>query len=192
MLIFILSYLIGSIPFGLLIGKMKGIDIRQHGSGNIGATNVFRTLGPWLGTLVFVLDFLKGAIPVWIALSLTPMHWPVIAAGAAAIIGHSFPIFLKFKGGKGVATGVGVLLAIAPDIFAVALVFVILVMFITRYVSVASMATTILAAMLFWFWHKPLSYCLAVTLLAVLIILRHVPNIKRLMQGTEPKIGRKK
>ncbi|MFA6549040.1 MAG: glycerol-3-phosphate 1-O-acyltransferase PlsY [Candidatus Margulisiibacteriota bacterium] len=192
MLIFILSYLIGSIPFGLLIGKLKGIDIRQHGSGNIGATNVFRTLGPRLGTLVFILDLLKGAVPVWIALSLTPQHWPVIAAGAAAIIGHSFPIFLKFKGGKGVATGLGVLLAIAPDIFAVALVSAIIVIFISRYVSVGSMFTAVLIALLFWFWHKPLSYCLAVTLLTGLVLLRHVPNIKRLQHGTEPKIGARK
>lgn len=186
------AYLLGSIPFGLLIARWQGIDIRQQGSGNIGATNVFRTLGAGSGTIVFILDLLKGTIPVIIVQCFTNNPWLIILTGFTAIIGHTFPIFLKFKGGKGVATGLGVLLGIAPEIFIGAAIIAALIILTTRYVSLASMTTAVLVMLAFWGMQKPLPYTILTAVITILIILRHRPNIKRLLAGTEAKIGAKK
>jgi len=186
------AYFLGSIPFGLLIAKLKGIDIRQHGSGNIGATNVYRTLGPTLGVLVFCLDLGKGTLITYVAAQITTNHWLIILTGALAIIGHTFPIFLKFKGGKGAATALGVLLAIAPDICLGAALAAFIIIYITRYVSVGSISTAILTSLAFYLLHRPLPYTITITIITILIIVKHLPNIKRLLNKTENKIRWKK
>ncbi|MFH1683294.1 MAG: glycerol-3-phosphate 1-O-acyltransferase PlsY [Candidatus Margulisiibacteriota bacterium] len=186
----IFAYLLGSIPFGYIIPRIWNIDIRRYGSGNIGATNVLRTIGPVAGTIVFVLDLLKGAAAVFLAQQATQNPWLIILAGSAAVLGHTFPVFLKFKGGKGAATGLGFLLAVAPDIFLGALIIVILIVLITHYVSLASMITTILVTIAFYILKRPLPYVLVSGLISILITIRHIPNIKRLRKGTEPKIGK--
>ena len=187
--VIILAYFLGSIPFGFLIAKIWNVDIRRHGSGNIGATNVLRNLGPIPGSIVFILDLAKGTLPILMAQPLTQNYWLITLSGAAAILGHTFPIFLKFKGGRGAATGLGVLLGIAPDVFAVAVIFALLVLFITRYISVVSMSTAILVTSIFFVLQRPQPYTMVAGLVAILIIVRHISNIKRLINKTEPKIG---
>lgn len=191
-LVIVAAYLLGSIPFGFLIPKIWNLDIRRQGSGNIGATNVFRTLGPVAGIIVFILDLVKGTIPVLIAQQVTAEPWLIILVGATAVLGHTFPIFLKFKGGRGSATGLGVLLGVAPDIFLAALILVIIIILITRYVSLASIITPPLVTLAFYLLKRPFPYTLVAGLVTLLIILRHIPNIKRLIRRTEPKIGLKK
>lgn len=192
LLVFVITYLLGSIPVGYLIARYKKIDIRQHGSGNIGATNVFRTLGTNAGITVFILDILKGTLAVYLGMLVSHNPWFIIFCGLAAIIGHSFSPFLKFTGGRGVATGLGVLLGIAPDIFIFAFLFAALVIYVTRYVSVASILTVILVSFALIILGRPLPYCIIAALVSIFIIIRHIPNIKRLMSGSENKIGVKK
>ena len=183
------GYLIGSIPFGYLIAKIRHVDILRQGSGNIGAANIFRTLGPTLGVCVFALDLAKGAIPVYLAQQVTQDHWLILSTGLAAIFGHAFSVFLRFKGGRGSATGLGILLGIAPDIFLAAFLLVIIIILLTRYVSLASIIVPPLVAVAFLVLKRPLPYTLFCILVSTLIIFRHLPNIKRLRAGTEPKIG---
>jgi glycerol-3-phosphate acyltransferase PlsY len=191
----ILGYLIGSIPFGLLVGKIKGVDIRKVGSGNIGATNIYRTLGTWPAISVFIMDLLKGTAAVYIAQALLPQSTPllsreyfIVVSGVAAMVGHMFSIFLGFSGGKGAATSLGILLGIAPDLFVIAILYVIICIAVTRYVSVASISGVILLAALMFILNKPLAYGICTVIAAVLMIYKHAPNIKRLLSGTEPKI----
>ncbi|MBU0687111.1 MAG: glycerol-3-phosphate 1-O-acyltransferase PlsY [Candidatus Margulisbacteria bacterium] len=187
----LISYLLGSIPFGFVLAKLFKVDIQKVGSGNIGATNVFRTLGPTAGVTVFILDLLKGTLATYIAiLMLNDPLWIVIS-GFAAIVGHMFPVFLKFKGGRGSATGLGVLLGIAPEAFIGAMFLVALIIIITRYVSLASISVSPLVAIYMFAADKPLPYSIAAAIAALLIILKHIPNIKRLIKGTERKIGEK-
>jgi glycerol-3-phosphate acyltransferase PlsY len=194
------AYLAGSLPFGLLIGRyIAGVDIRQAGSGNIGATNVARVLGKGLGATVLLLDCLKGALPTlllpWILTDapLLRQHLAVVS-GTAAILGHMFPVWLKFRGGKGVATALGVALALAPIATGVAFVLFALCVALTRIVSLSS----ILAACCFcgvelWllrpepFGHETWSLAAFSTLVPLLIIARHRTNIVRLLRGTEPR-----
>ena len=183
---FLLGYLIGSIPFGLLIARARGVDIRQVGSRNIGATNVFRCIGkPW-GLLTFLLDFLKGFVPVLLALHLFSEPPPVgLVAGIGAILGHNFSIFLGFKGGKGVATSAGVIAALAPILLAVGLVTWLVLTLSTGYVSIGSMGTAIAVAGASWLLQESRALSTALTALALLIIWKHRTNLKRLMNGTE-------
>lgn len=191
------GYLIGSVPNGLLIGKARGIDIRQHGSGNIGATNAFRVLGKKWGILVFILDFLKGLIAVQLAIAiggarLSPAASGIIG-GLAAIIGHNFPCWLRFKGGKGIATSGGVLVGLLPVVTAILIPVWAIVFFTTRYVSVASIAVAvalpIIVVLLYGAGGPLFWFALVVCALAVW---RHRSNIKRLMEGTENRFERKK
>ncbi len=191
LLIIAAGYLIGSIPFGYLIPKIWNIDVRHYGSGNIGATNVFRTLGPLLGIFVFILDIAKGTLAIYLAQQTMDAPLVIVLTGLAALLGHMHSVFLKFKGGRGAATGLGVLLGVAPDIFLGALILVVLIILITRYVSVASMIVPILVAAAFFALKRPLPYSLASVLFAILIIIRHIPNIKRLLEKSEPRIGGK-
>jgi len=189
-LAFILGgYLLGSIPFGLLIAKIRKIDIREYGSGNIGATNVLRALGLGPGLIVLLLDLLKGFVPVTLTQFLGQDPWVITLCGLAAVIGHTFPIFLGFKGGRGAATALGMLLGIAPDIFVLAVALFFVVTALTRYVSVGSLSTAVVSAAAFIILARPLPYTLTAALVALLIVLRHMPNIKRLLQGTESRIG---
>ena len=191
------AFLLGSIPTGYLVARAKGIDIRQHGSGNIGATNVFRTLGKPVGILVFVIDALKGFAAVWLASRFGGgSDWPVIIAAVGAIAGHNYTPWLGFKGGKGIATSAGVLIALMPwAVLAIALVWF-AVFFATRYVSLASIsaAAALPAAVgALWFYGCGGSAPLLgfSVLIAALAIWRHRSNIERLMAGTEHRFDRK-
>lgn len=190
----LLAYLLGSVPSGLLLAKTKGKDIRTLGSGNIGATNVFRCMGKALGISCVVLDILKGFLPAFL--------FPIIGRGdasfgilfgVAAILGHNFPIFLKFKGGKGIATSAGVLLGVAPIAVAVGLLTWITVLYFSGYVSLASIFASIAVAATGWIraGHYGIITAIALTLLGALAIWRHRTNIERLLNGTENKFERK-
>lgn len=184
------SYLLGSLPFGLWVAKrLKGIDIRQMGSGNIGATNVGRVCGPVAGSFVFALDVLKGLLPPIIARALNlESHWQILCA-LLAMLGHTCSIWLKFKGGKGIATGLGTFLGTAPPVGGIALALWVLVVLVTRYISIASMLAAIALPVLTPFFYPNDPYRLAFALVACLIAnYKHLPNLKRLRAGTEPKI----
>ena len=183
----LLAYLLGSIPFGVVLAKFKQVDLRQHGSGNIGATNVARTLGKTAGILTLLGDGGKGYLATWIAGQLLEAQWAVAVAGLMAFLGHIFPVFLKFKGGKGVATGLGVFLYLMPwaglsaiGIFAGCLAF-------TRYVSVSSILAAISLPWLGIYFQAPGPSVYVATAAAILTSIRHHENIQRLIDGTESK-----
>lgn len=185
--IIILSYLLGSIPSGLIVGKLtRGIDIREHGSGNLGATNTFRILGVKAGLIVTFADILKGTLATALPdLFQSEIH-PLIA-GVAAVIGHMFPIFASFKGGKAVATSGGVLLFYAPFMFVVMVGVFMITLYITKYVSLSSIVAAVVAfiyAILTGDW----ALIVVVTILAAFVIYRHRANISRIKNKTEPKI----
>lgn len=184
----LVGYLLGAIPFGLLIAKIWKIDIRKYGSGNIGATNVFRTLGLVPGMITFALDFLKGMLAVYIGYWAGGNPFIVLLMGVSAIFGHMYSVFLGFKGGKGAATGLGVLAAFAPEIFIVTMILAAMLIYATRYVSVASIVSSFAAAIMMFILHKPLPFTIAAFLVALFILFRHVPNIKRLLKGEEQRI----
>ena len=199
-----IGYLLGSCPNGYLISRARGIDIRQHGSGNIGATNVLRVLGKQWGYLVFALDALKGFLAVRIAyaigtaLIIGSAHREIvgIVAGLTCILGHTFPIWLRFRGGKGVATSAGVLLGLMPvAVFSVLAVWILLFK-ITRYVSVASIGAAV-ALPLFVLAYKHLGWLTGASLLpfailiAGVVVWRHRSNMQRLLQGKEQRFGQK-
>ena len=187
-----LAYLLGSIPFALIAGKLHGVDLRQAGSGNLGATNVFRTLGRTAGVAVMVLDIAKGAAAVLVAVALTNNPWP-LAAAALAILGHVFPVWTHFKGGKGVAVGAGAMIGLVPSASGVLLVLWILLVVFTRYVSVASIVAALAAAPLAYVFGAPWSYVVFIALAGVFVIYKHRENIVRLVHGDESRIqfGRK-
>ena len=221
----LIAFLCGSIPFGLIFGKIKGIDIREHGSGNIGATNVWRVLGKSFGIPCFLLDVLKGVIPTIIGLSLiqftgmrNPMIQPVLAShaeihpmltaqifqvltGLCAILGHNYSPWVRFKGGKGIATSAGVLIALMPAAVVILVVLWAIVFGISRYVSLASIvAAGALPFLTLWgsyhhgkiadgTWNKPL-FAFSV-LIGVLAIYKHRSNIHRLRAGTENRFPKK-
>ncbi len=187
------SYLLGSIPFGLLIAKrLRGIDIRLEGSGNIGATNVYRVVGPAAGLAVFTLDLLKGAVPCWVMLMVNPDKTWAMVAGLAAIIGHSLSVFLKFKGGKSVATSFGILIGIAPEVGGIAIGIFVIVVALTRKISLGSIVGAASVPVFLVLFHYPTPVIGLISLAVLLIIFRHLGNIKRLLNGTEPSFGVKK
>ncbi len=198
------SYLLGSIPFGYLAGRLVGIDIRQAGSGNVGATNVVRILGKRYGYPVFALDVLKGFGPVKIAMLMAPGRPPEwnspeivgILAAMSSILGHLYPPWLKFNGGKGVATSAGALLALTPVATLIGVAIWIIVFWLTRYVSLASITAAVVLPIVIVMVSsqdenkgKPLVYSSACV--AVIVIWRHRSNLSRLMRGTEPRFTRK-
>jgi len=198
----ILGYLIGSIPVGFILGKLaRGIDIREHGSGNIGMTNVMRILGVRAGVFVFFADIAKGAAAValaWAILAYSPnmVVWGQVAGGAAAIVGHSWPIYIGFKGGRGIATGFGAVLVLSWPVGLIAFTVFLLVVGLSRYVSLGSIlgALTMLLAMIpfvvldVWsFGH--FAYIVFGLVVVPIVIFRHRDNIRRLLSGTESKIG---
>jgi len=185
----ILGYLSGSVLFGEIIAKAKGVDLRSVGSGNVGATNVSRALGKKFGILVFFLDMLKGFLPTIIALKLrSPESITLTLVGIACVIGHMFPFFHRFRGGKGVATAFGVVLAISGTAAGVLLLTWAVVLFITRYVSVASMIASFSSVLLFLASGYPPNLTLMALLISILIVYKHTSNIQRLIAGEEPKI----
>jgi len=198
------SYLLGSIPFGYLAGRLVGIDIRQTGSGNVGATNVVRVLGKRYGYPVFALDFLKGFGAVKISMLMAPGRPPEwnsseivgILAAMSSILGHLYPPWLKFKGGKGVATSAGALLALTPVATLIGVAIWIIVFWLTRYVSLASITAAVVLPIVILVVssqnqnkRKPLVYSSACV--AAVVIWRHRSNLSRLMRGTEPRFTRK-
>ncbi len=193
------AYLVGALPFGWLIARAKGVDIFAHGSGNIGATNVGRVLGRQLGVLVFVLDFAKGAGPAaaalgmrgWLGDSFWRQGWLEIAAGLAAFLGHCFPIYLRFRGGKGVATGAGVVAVLVPLSGVAALLAWLVVVAVWRYVSLASVVAAFVLCVVqlsttAWDWMEPhAAFCIVA---AGLVVARHRANLVRLAHGKENRL----
>jgi glycerol-3-phosphate acyltransferase PlsY len=199
------GYVSGATPFGYIAGKMKGIDIRQHGSGNIGATNAIRVLGKGIGIPVFILDMLKGWLPVllakaWLVSLPGGEAWVstgAVVTGLAAVLGHMFTFWLGFKGGKGVATTTGVLLGIAPIAMLGGLVVWLVIFFTTRYVSLASMMAGVGVAVTLIIQMNHIGQWDVVLLgfgllIMVLVIVQHRANISRILAGAEPKAGQKK
>ncbi len=204
-LMLVAGYVCGATPFGYFAGRLKGIDIREHGSGNIGATNVIRVCGKGVGIPTFVLDVIKGWLPAWLSMKWSAEHGASdalasaagIASGLAAVLGHNFTFWLRGRGGKGVATSAGALLATAPIVLVVVLAFWFVTLKVTRYVSLASMVAgagiplTMCVQMLY---QRRWNFVLLGfgLLLAALTLVRHRSNIQRLLAGTENKIGQKK
>ena len=186
------AYLAGSIPFGWLITKAKGVDIRRIGSGNIGATNVGRALGRKYAILVFLLDFMKGYLPVMLTKSLlvstgqgASSAWQLIVVALLAVAGHNYPVWLKFKGGKGVATSMGALMALLPGPALITLAVWVLVFSSFRYVSLASLASIVSLPVSTLFLKPELPYLILTATLTILSFIRHRSNIRALLSGTE-------
>lgn len=201
----LLSYIVGSIPFSIIAGKMNGIDIRQHGSGNAGGTNTFRVLGWKAGAIVTVLDIYKGFVASWyiastvfIGESQLQVEYIQILCGFAAIIGHIFTIFARFKGGKGVATAAGMMIGLYPETMGIALLIFVIVLMSFKIVSLSSMITALSIPILLSYsdilFNKQTSDTLFYfsLIIAVLIVYTHKSNIKRMLNGTENKIMQKK
>jgi len=188
----IIAYLLGSIPFGYIMTMFfKKVDIRRHGSGNIGATNVLRLMGWRVALPVLLLDAAKGAGAVLIARCFSDLITVQLIAAIAVLVGHSFPVFLGFRGGKGAATSIGVLIPLAGWITPLLLLFVGAVIGITRYVSLGSiLGALILPLMFYLFGYDPVFIWFGAAM-AALVVVRHYANIGRLIKGTESKLGRK-
>ncbi len=183
----ITAYLLGSIPTGLLLAKAAGVDIRSSGSGNIGATNVYRTLGRTVGILTLVGDCLKGALPVVAAGYLGMSAAWIAAVGLAAFLGHVYTIFLGFKGGKGVATALGVFLAVSPIAVGAAVLIFIAVVWKWRYISLGSISAAVaMPGMVAVFDSRP-AIVVMTAIVALLVVWKHRENINRLKEGTESK-----
>ena len=188
-LVAVFAYLLGSIPWGLVLGKgLWGVDVRNYGSHNIGATNVWRTLGKGPGALVFLLDFLKGLVSVYLAGAWTGEPLAMVIAAAFAIIGHSASIFLGFRGGKGVATGLGAIAMLMPLVTLLIFLVWLLLVWRTGYVSLGSIVAAACTPIFALIGGEPWEYILFALLAAVVIIVRHHANIQRLRAGTEAKI----
>ncbi len=183
------GYLLGSVLFGDIISRIKGVDIRNIGSGNVGATNVRRALGKKYGFLVFILDMFKGFIPVFLARNFNFSSWDMFLIAIAPVLGHIFPIFYKFKGGKGVATSFGVVLAINPLVAFFCLTIWLFILYTSKYVSLASMIAVVSSIPVFLLFRYDLPYIVLALCVSLLIIFAHRSNISRLMSGTEHKIG---
>lgn len=188
-LLIIAAYLIGSIPVGLIIGKLIWKkDLRRYGSHNIGATNAWRILGKKAGTLIFVLDFIKGQLGVLLGACMVGLPGAMVVGGFFAMLGHMFPLFLGFRGGKGVSTSLGVIAALMPKITLIVFIVWLAIVLITRYVSVGSIVAAVLAPVLAAIFHEPTIYFLFVLLMAIFVVVRHKENIARLKAGRENKI----
>lgn len=183
------SYLVGSIPWGLwLVKAVKGIDVREVGSGNIGTTNVYRAAGKGLAAAVFLLDVLKGYAPCFVALALKLPPWVAVLAGAAAIVGHSKSVFLRFAGGKSVATGIGSVLALAPVPAALVLAVFAAVFGATRMVSAGSLVAALALPAVLAAYGAPPAYVAYGACAAIYVVIRHRDNIRRIFAGEEARL----
>jgi len=187
-----LAYLVGSIPTGVLLGRLAGVDVRSAGSGNIGATNVARTAGRKLGVLTLLGDLTKGLAPVLAARGIGLAESVVAAVAVAALAGHVFSIFLGFRGGKGVATGLGALIGIAPGSLPIPLTLFVATFALSRIVSLSSIVAAASAPVAFLLLGYPRPACVAATTMALLILFRHRENIARLLAGTERRFESKR
>ncbi|MFV0337941.1 MAG: glycerol-3-phosphate 1-O-acyltransferase PlsY [Chthoniobacterales bacterium] len=192
---FVGAYLLGSIPFGYLAGRLKGIDLREHGSGNIGATNAVRILGKPVGYTVFAFDFLKGLLAAGMPTWLGAPEWVAILCSLCVVVGHNFPVWLRFRGGKGIATSGGVMLGLVPQAFVVSLVAWGVLFFTTRYVSLASLAAALglpATTGVLYVMGKGSGLLFGVTaLMCVMAVWLHRGNIRRLLAGTESRAKKK-
>ena len=202
-LVAVLAYLLGSIPTGFLVGKAKGIDVRKVGSGNIGATNAFRIFGKAAGSFVLLADALKGFLAckilaagiaqMWAASDMATLHEQLpIIAGVSAVLGHNFTCWLKFKGGKGIATSAGVLVAWVPWALLIVFVTWLVVFGAGRYVSLASIAAAVVLPFAVWGTGGGATFIFITSALSALAIYKHKPNIRRLLDGTENRVGSNK
>ena len=188
------AYLVGGIPFGYLVGRMCGVDVRTVGSKNIGATNVFRTVGKKWGFLAFFLDVMKGLLPTLAAKAWGCADWLPLAVGVACVVGHMLTPYMKFKGGKGVATAFGMLLGLMPALVGVAFLVFVVAFALTNYISLGSCSAAAFLAVSVWFpilgtrGYADLPQCILVTAIALFVIWKHRSNIARLVSGTENKI----
>jgi glycerol-3-phosphate acyltransferase PlsY len=190
-LLWTLSYLLGCIPFGVLFARINKIDLREHGSGNIGATNVSRVLGKKAGLLTLAGDLSKGLAAVVIASHLLDQHWQIAVAGLMVFIGHVYPVFLKFKGGKGVATGLGVFLYLMPvatvsvmGVFAVTL-------WASAYVSLSSVLAALFLPLFGIFYQYPPEFMAVSVIVALIVLHRHYENMQRILDGNESRFLKK-
>ena len=189
----LMGYVLGSIPFSFLVARLFGVkDVRTVGSGNVGATNVMRSAGKFPGALALVLDGLKGAVTVWLARSLTTSEAEVCVGGLCAVIGHLFPVWLGFRGGKGVATGAGLFIPLAPAALGAAIVVFVLTVAITRYVSLASILATLTLPAVAWWLGAGTTVSLTALIAALMLVAKHHENIGRLARGVEPRLGAKR
>ena len=195
----LVAYLLGSIPTGFLVAKARGVDIRTVGSGNIGATNAFRVLGKGFGIFVLLMDALKGWVAVVVVARIVnqllpgvPLEYLSITAGIAAILGHNFTCWLHFKGGKGIATSAGILIALVPLALLIILAIFIILFLTTRYVSVGSIAASFALPFATWFTQHDIGLTAVMAAIGALAILKHRKNIQRLLNGTENRIQFKK
>jgi acyl phosphate:glycerol-3-phosphate acyltransferase len=183
------AYLLGSIPFSYIVARSRGVDVRRVGSGNVGATNVMRSVGRGAGLVAFALDFVKGAAATLLAQRVDPQGPLPAMAAAAAVVGHMYPLWLRFRGGKGVATGAGAFLPLAPLAIAAALVAFAVALAITRYVSVGSLVGCATLAALSYATRGPSPVAVAATVTALLVGWKHRANLARIAQGTENRLG---
>ncbi|MDD2308473.1 MAG: glycerol-3-phosphate 1-O-acyltransferase PlsY [Desulfuromonadaceae bacterium] len=187
LIVIVAAYVTGSIPTGVLLGKAYGIDVRKEGSGNIGATNLYRTVGRRVGIITLIGDCLKGLLPVLLVKSSALPPEFAAWVGLAAFCGHVFSVFLKFRGGKGVATALGVFLALAPLAVAIAIAIFAVFMFFWRYVSLGSIAAATVMPLAVFFLGGNRTDTVVTLVIALIVIIRHHENIRRLLSGTENK-----
>lgn len=187
-LLVLFAYLFGSVPTGYILGSLAGVDVRKAGSGNVGATNVARVVGKRHGIFTLVADIAKGLVPVVIALYLGLTSTATALVGVAAFLGHLYPVFLRFQGGKGVATALGIFLGLSPWATLVLMPIFVLVILATRVVSLSSMVAAASAPIVFWLLTSSPILTGTSVFIALMIILRHRGNIQRLLSGTEPRV----
>lgn len=184
----LLAYLLGSIPSALIVGKIGfKLDIREHGSGNLGATNTFRVLGIKAGSIVTLADILKGTLATAIPLLVFNSDTSALIIGLFSVIGHTYPLFAKFKGGKAVATSSGIILGVSPLLFIIMIASFLITLYISKYVSLSSMITGVVS-MIATLFMKNILLLVMVSLLTAFVLYRHKENIKRIKNKTEPKI----
>jgi glycerol-3-phosphate acyltransferase PlsY len=184
-----LAYLVGSIPFAFLLARRRGVDLRDVGSRNVGAANVLRTSGISPAVLAVVLDAMKGALAVIVAQRLAPGSAAPMAAGLASVVGHIYPVWLRFRGGKGVATAAGVFSVMTPGALAIACSVFLLVVWMTRFISAGSMAAAVTLVIVTALTDAPVVVSAGAAVAAAIIVHRHRGNLGRLMAGTERRIG---
>ena len=185
------GYVLGSVPTGFLAGRARGVDVRREGSGNIGMANVLRTAGKWPAIVTMAGDMLKGFVPVFLARTVTENEWVVAATALAAVVGHCWPVFLRFKGGKAVATGAGTTIALAPVVGFGLFAFWWAVVLVSRYTSLGAISVMIVTPVVFLLTSQPVPYVLYTVIGGSLVLWRHRENVLALAKGTERKIGQK-
>lgn len=191
-LLILLGYVLGSVPTGILVGRVRGVDVRQVGSGNIGTANVLRAAGKWAAVATLVGDMVKGLLPVLISRAFTENAWVLAGVALAAVVGHCWPVFLRFKGGKGVATGAGTSIGLAPLVGLGLFAFWWAVVLVSRYTSLGAIAVVVASPIAFFLSGQPLPYVLYTLVGGALVLWRHRENARSLLSGTERKVGEKR